>query len=133
MSLDPSMIVRGAILTALKADSALGLITTRHYPKKTPANPAFPFTRTEVNTNTPIRPSGSTGGVVSGAVHCFTKLGATVVDPESQCAAINSRVTEILHGMDEVYVSQSQIIMDADEPDCFHGFVSFDATVIDRP
>lgn len=134
-TLDPSLAVRGKIISALKADTSLTAIVSaaRIYPGKSPASPTWPFIRVPILTGT-FDGLGSSQG---GFVHCFTKLSTTVPDPEAQAATINRHVARILGAIDDIdvgddleigiHVRQTQTLMDPAEADAFHGICQIDA------
>lgn len=136
MTLDPSLSIRGKIIAALKADAGLTAIVPadRIFPTKGPASPAFPFIRVPMLIGTPAELDGGSGSDQSGVIHNFTKLGASVPDPEAQAAVINRHIVRILSQIDEVdlgdgeslgiHVTQTQVIMDSAEADAFHGLIS---------
>ncbi|MGL4640525.1 MAG: hypothetical protein ACRCVX_12455 [Shewanella sp.] len=113
-------------------------LTPRGYPQKTPSSPVFPFFRFGAMSFIPLRLDCGNGGQVSGTVHCFTKAGPGISDPEAQCDIITRRIADVIESIGNidvsgeqlsVFVTGGQIIMDIEEADCFHGWVDFEATV----
>lgn len=136
-TLDPSLSVRGKIVAALKADAQLTAIVpaARVYPGKVPAGPVWPFIRVPLAIATTAELDGGSGSEMSGVVHCFTKIGAGVLDPEAQAATINRHITRVLSQIDTtelddgesvgVHVTQRQVLEDTAEADAYHGIVSY--------
>ncbi|WP_375194648.1 DUF3168 domain-containing protein [Sphingobium sp.] len=139
-TMDPSLSVRGKIIAALKADGELTAFVpaARIYPSKTPAAVVFPFIRVPMLTGTVAELDGGSGSDQSGMIHCFTKLSATVPDPEAQAATINAHIVRIVSGIDAislgdgeslgVHAVQTQVLEDGAEADAFHGIVRVRAT-----
>lgn len=139
-TLDPSLSVRGKIIAALKSDSALIAIVpaARIYPSKSPASPVFPFIRVPMLIGAVAEFDGGSGSDQSGVIHCFTKLGTPVPDPEAQAATINRHIVRIVSQIDDVdlgdgeslgvHATQTQVIEDSAEADAYHGIVSVRAT-----
>lgn len=139
-TLDPSLSVRGKIIAALKTDAALTAIVpaARIYPGKSPASPLFPFIRVPMLIGTVAELDDGSGSEHAGMIHCFTKLSATVPDPEAQAATINRHIVRIVSQIDDtplddgeslgVHVTQTQVIEDGAEADAYHGVVSVRAT-----
>ena len=139
-TIDPSLSVRGKIIAALKADTDLTTIVpaVRIYPSKTPATVVWPFIRVPMLTGTVAELDGGSGSEQSGVIHCFTKISATVPDPEAQAAMINAHIVRILSGIDDIplgdgeslgiHAVQTQVLMDPAEADAFHGITSIRAT-----
>lgn len=139
-TMDPSLSVRGKIIAALKADAGLAAIVpaARIYPSKTPETVVFPFIRVPMLTGTVAELDGGSGSDQSGVIHCFTKLSATVLDPEAQAATINAHIVRIVSGIDAiplgdgeslgVHALQTQVLEDGAEADAFHGIVQVRAT-----
>lgn len=138
MTLDPSLFVRGKIITALKADSDLTAIVpaARIYPSKSPTSPTWPFIRVPMLIGTPTPMDGGGGSAQSGVIHCFTKAGDGVPDAEAQAATINRHIARIVSEISvplddgealEVHVRQTQVIPDSAEADAFHGLVQVEA------
>lgn len=137
-NLDLSHAMRGKIIAALKGDLELsGLIPAeRVYPQATPAGPTHPFIKMGAPISTPLFIDGGDGTQYSAAIHCYTKKAAGASDPERQAMEINAHVVRILNAMDVAAIGdgltmdctprQSQVIQDEDA-DAFHGFVTFDA------
>lgn len=134
-TIDPSLAVRGKIIAALKADADLTVIVpaARIYPAKQPATVTWPFIRVPMLTGT----FDGLGSSQTGIVHCFTKLGSSVSDPEAQAATINRHMARILGAIDGIdvgddlevgiHVRQTQTLMDPAEADAFHGMVTIEA------
>lgn len=139
-TIDPSLSVRGKIIAALKGDPQLTNIVpaARIYPGKTPATPTFPFIRVPILTGTVAELDGGGGSDQSGVIHSFTKLSATVPDPEAQAATINAHIVRIVSAIDDtlladgeslgVHAVQTQVIEDSAEADAYHGITSIRAT-----
>lgn len=134
-NLDLTHAMRGKIMAALKADTALAAIVgSRIYPQAVPATPVYPFVKLGAAITTPLFIDGNDGTQYSAAVHCFTKKGA---DPEVEAMTINSEIVRILNAMEvaaigasltmDVTPRQAQVMQDGDA-DAFHGFVTFDAS-----
>lgn len=139
-TLDPSLSVRGKIISALKSDAQLTAIVPagRIYPSKSPASPTFPFIRVPMLIGTVAELDGGSGSEQSGVIHCFTKIAASNPDPEAQAATINRHIVRILSDIDAVdlgdgeslgiHAVQTQVIEDSAEADAYHGVVSIRAT-----
>ena len=139
-TIDPSLSVRGKIISALKADAQLTAIVpaARIYPSKTPADPTWPFIRVPILTGTVAELDGGSGSDQSGVLHCFTKLSTGHLDPEAQAATLNRHIVRIVSQIDEidlgdgeslgVHVVQTQVLMDPAEADAFHGIVQVRAS-----
>lgn len=125
-------------MAALKADAALVAIVTvaRIYPQTVPATPVFPFVKLGAPIATPQFIDGNDGTQYSAAVHCFTKKATGVPDPEVQAMQVNAEVVRIMEAMEgisigdgltlDVFPRQVQVMQDEDA-DAYHGFVTFDA------
>lgn len=139
-TIDPSLSVRGKIISALKADAQLTAIVPaeRIYPGKTPATVVFPFIRVPMLTGTAAELDGGGGSEQTGVIHNFTKLATGNPDPEAQAATINAHIVRIVSGIDSVPLSdgeslgahavQTQVLEDGAEADAFHGIVQVRAT-----
>jgi hypothetical protein len=137
-NLDLSHAMRGKLISALKADAELADIVppSRVFPQATPADLEWPFIKMGAPITTPLFIDGNDGSQYSAAVHCFTKKAAGVSDPERQAMEINAHIVRILNAMDVAVIGdgltmdctprQSQVMQDEDA-DAFHGFVTFDA------
>lgn len=141
-TIDPSLSVRGKIIAALKGDAALTAIVpaARIYPSKSPAEVVFPFIRVPMLTGTIFQADCSSGSDQSGVIHNFTKLSASVLDPEAQAATINRHIARILgdvegvdlgDGLDlSIHVVQTQVLEDGAEADAYHGIVQVAALAL---
>lgn len=139
-TLDPSLSVRGKIISALKADAQLTAIVpaARIYPGKTPATVTWPFIRVPILTGTVAELDGGGGSEQAGVIHCFTKQAVDVPDPEAQAATINAHIVRIVSAIDDVLLAdgeslgvhavQTQVIEDSAEADAYHGIVQIRAT-----
>jgi len=144
-NLDLTQSIRGKILLELKADADLIAIVTaaRIYPQTVPATLVFPFVKMGAPITTPQFIDGNNGSSFSAAVHCFTKkkisspaAPSDVLDPEAQAMQVNSHVVRVLDAMEgidigdgltlDVFPRQAQVMQD-DDADAYHGFVTFDA------
>jgi hypothetical protein len=128
--------IRGKVLAALKADTALANLMPRLYPAKTPASPTWPFGKMGAPVTTPLYIDGRNGTLVAAAYHIFVKANETIPDPEAYAANACSEIVRVLNDMEGIDVGdgltldviprQAQVIQDEDA-DSYHGFVTFDA------
>lgn len=127
MALDPSLPLRQAIVTLLKATPELIALlpADQVHGEQPPANPAFPFTRYGV--------TESTSREVRFPIHSFSRADFT-----DEVAAINAAVADALDGRRidltegmHTYLRWvgSTILPDAAEASAYHGIVRFVATV----
>lgn len=141
---DYSLQVRRAVLIALKSDVAFaGLTGGRVYPESPPATPTFPFARWGFAVSTPDAWSCTSGAVMSCQLSVFSKSAGT-----DECARLIRNAVRVLDlkpltlqvdqdtGIGatafDVRVTQTQIIRDTAEAECYHGIISLEVVVADN-
>lgn len=139
MAIDSTLAIRRGMLTLAKHDDALtDLVPAASiYPQVTPAKPGFPFIRYGAPSSTPIRASCTDGGEWTVAMHAFGKgryendtLIETAEDHTSRIGAVLARALDrhaidLDQGRATIRWTGSQLLMDPNEPDCFHAIVNF--------
>lgn len=141
---DYSLQVRRAVLIALKTDVVFaGLTGGRVYSETPPANPVFPFARWGSAVSTPEAWSCTSGAVMSCQLSVFSKSAGT-----DECARLVRNAVRVLDlkpltleadpdsGTSatafDVRVTQTQIIRDTTEAECYHGIISLEIVVADN-
>lgn len=138
---------RGA-LSWLKADPAVTAIIASPsiYPGKQPANAPWPFVRWGGPTSLPIEAACVAGATVTFFIHAFAKVrlgagGRVLETAEDYCCRIHDATVVSLRGkripLDGglsamIRWRSSQVMMDGDEPDAYHGVATFDARILAR-
>lgn len=139
MAIDSSIQIRRGALKLMKADANLVAIVpaARIYPQTTPPTPTFPFVRAGAPNLIPIRAACVDGSEATFAVHGFAKdrmTGTSRVETAEDyagrlgaaiAAALDGRRMEITGGSAGILWTGSQLLMDPEEPSCFHTVVSF--------
>ena len=144
MANDPSLAVRKAALTILKADTPLIALVpaASMFTQSPPAAPTMPFLRSGAPTFVPIRATCVDGGDVTMAMHCFSdgrRSGDTLVEgAEDHACHITAAMASALDGQRISYgdgsirimVSGTQVMQDPEEASAYHGIVNIRARVI---
>ena len=134
MAIDSTVAIRKGMLALAKANPALSMLVpaARIYPQATPAMPTFPFIRSGAPSSIPVRATCVDGGEWTVAMHGFSKgreqSGALVETAEDHAgrigaalaAALDRQVIELANGRATILWTGSQLLMDPDEPGCFH-------------
>lgn len=141
---DYSLQVRRAVLIKLKSDVVFsGLVGGRVYSESPPAKPTFPFARWGFAVSTPEGWSCTSGASMSCQLSVFSKSSGT-----DECARLIRNAVRVLDlkplvleadqdsGIAatafDVQVTQTQIIRDTAEAECYHGIISLSITVADN-
>lgn len=138
MANDPTLPLRRAVITTLRADPDLTALVPagRNYGMRSPATLTWPFTRYGSPDALPFRAQCLDGATIGFTVHSFSKD-----ETEDECANINAALNSALDGrvlaLDglggakaHIVWQASQIIPDAAESDAYHGVNRFEATVV---
>lgn len=139
MAIDSSLEARRAVLTIMKADSALLALVakTSIYPQRTDPTPAWPFIRCGSPSVVPVRAACVDGGNLTMAVHGFAKprmQGQTMAETaEDRASRIGSAIARALDrqkvaiagGTLAITWQGSQLLQDPEEADAFHTVQNF--------
>lgn len=139
MAIDSTLAVRRALMTAMKADTALTALVpaARIYPQVPDKTPTWPFVRYGSPTSVPLRASCLDGAEHTIAIHAFAKQrkqGQSAVETAEDHAArigaaiaraLDARTLTVDGGKLKVNWRGSQLLIDGDERDAFHAVVNF--------
>lgn len=138
MTFDPSLYIRKAIVTDMKADPTIaGIVGARAYGLDTPATPTKPFTKVQPMTVTPRRAKCLDGSRVD-----FRISGLTTSADETTAANLGSAIRMLFDGramdlpgapapckLTSLRFVSSQVIQDNGEAGQWHVIVAFTAKV----
>lgn len=139
MAIDSTIQIRRGMLMLAKADATLTAIVPAAsiYPQTVPVARTFPFIRSGAPLSVPLRASCLDGGEWTVAMHVFAKdrmqVAKRVETAEDYAGrasaalarALDTRKIELPTGLARIVWTGSQLLMDPDEPACFHGVVNF--------
>lgn len=135
MALDPSLALRQAIVTTLKADAGLLAMVAagQIFGEQTDSMPDRPFVRYGEDDAQPLRSSCWDGANVDFPVHSFSAEKFT-----DQVKGMNAAIAAALDGavldlgdglLARVYWLGSQVIRDGSDPNAWHGIARFQAAI----
>jgi hypothetical protein len=134
MALDPSLLLRQAIVTHLKADAALLALVPadRIFGEQPGALPDRPFVRYGEDESRPRRSSCWDGATVDFPVHAFSADKFTD-EVKAMSAAISAALDGLVIELSPAITARlqwlgSQVMRDGGDPNAWHGFSRFQAT-----
>lgn len=137
-------LVRRAVLTRLKADTALTALvpTGSIYPQAVPSEPTWPFVKLGPLGTLRLRAACVRGGTVTVDVHAFARSrasgGQVVETAEDHASRIGAEIERLLDGVNigleggakaKLDLSDIRLLQDG-EPDAFHWFAQLNARVL---
>lgn len=133
MSRNFPLMLRKEVVRHLKANETLVALTDgRIYGEQPPARPKWPFIRFGVPVSTPYEASDFDGSEHDVIIHAFARGPGM-----DACSTLCRALERALDDFDPVSFStldadwtNTQIIQDGDEADCWHGLISFHFTTV---
>jgi hypothetical protein len=139
MAIDSTTAIRRGMVALQKDNSDLVALVARKdiYGQTVKADHGWPFVRSGAPNSTPIRASCVDGGVWTVAMHAFAKdrmTGTKAVETAEDyagrvgaavAAALDKQVIIMPRGRATIRWTGSQLLMDPEEPGCFHAVVNF--------
>lgn len=129
MSIAPAVEARDRVFAVLQGIAPLtDLVGARIYPSRPAPGSLKPFVRVGVPDVVPDVSSHWRTGVVSMLVHLFVDQSEDVPDPETVCSYMMGEIAEALDQNPRIMVQRTQVLIDRDEPEQFHGICAIEVT-----